>query len=137
MYRATLAVLFAALVPAMMAAQVKAFDPGAVGRVAGTVMNTKGKALPGTTVTLSGEAPVVRRTAITDKKGAYRFDDVPVGRYTVTAELATFIPATRTAVVAEGDVEVALRLFLSVAEPVVTAPRPERAPRPVLVPFDR
>jgi hypothetical protein len=126
------AVLAAALIPAMIAAQG---TPGpTLGRVSGTVADMKGKALAGAAVTLSSESSDLRRTATTDKKGAYRFDDVPVGPYQVTAELSAFVSTTRAAAVTEKELNVGLRFFLIAAGgEIVRAPRPDRAPRPTLV----
>ena len=101
-------------------------------------MNTQGKALAGATVTIRSETTNLKRTATTDKKGAYRFDDVPVGPYQVTAELTKFVPTTRAAVLAAKDAKepnVTMRFFLSAAGgEIVPAPDPGRAPRPVLTP---
>jgi hypothetical protein len=130
--RVAVVLVVAALMPVTTAAQV---TPAAkVGRVSGTVADTKGKALPGATVTLSSETSDLKRTATTDKKGAYRFDDVPTGQYQVSAELPAFVATTRAAVVADNELKVALKFFLSRGGgEVVVAPGPDRAPRPVLV----
>jgi hypothetical protein len=133
--RVAVVLVVAALIPVMTAAQV---TPAAkVGRVSGTVADTKGKALPGATVTLSSQTSDLKRTATTDKKGAYRFDDVPMGPYQVSADLTAFVTTTRAAVVDEKQLEVALRFFLSAGGGEnVRAPKPGSAPRPVLtVPF--
>ena len=130
--RMAVALVVSASIPVMIAAQE---TPAVkVGRVSGTVADTKGKALAGATVILSSETSDLKRTATTDKKGAYRFDDVPPGPYQVSAQLTAFVTTTRAAVVADGDLKVALKFFLSRAGgEIVVAPGPEKAPRPVLV----
>jgi hypothetical protein len=130
--RVAIVLLVTALIPVMTAAQV---TPAAkAGRVSGTVADTKGKALPGATVILSSETSDLKRTATTDKKGAYRFDDVPTGSYQVSAELPAFVAGTRAAVVADKELNVALRFFLSRGGgEIVVAPGSDRAPRPTLV----
>ena len=135
--RAAVALLAAALIPLFASAQEKPSGKAASGRVAGTVTDAKGKALAGTAVTLSNDAPALRRTATADKKGNYRFDNVPVGRYTVTAELPEFVIAERIAEVRETRLEVDVRFFLSPASAVTIVPKTEDAPRPVIQPFGR
>ena len=133
--RLAVVVAAAALIPVMTAAQDA---PAAkVGRLSGTVADTQGKALAGATVTLNSDASDQKRTATTDKKGAYRFDDVPTGSYQVSARQTAFVTTTRAAVVADNNLNVALRFFLSRAGgEIVVAPGDESAPRPVLtVPF--
>lgn len=65
----------------------------------GTVVDATGAALPGATVTLAANG--VGRKATTDGVGAFVFQDVPRGSYTVTAALQGF--ETRSADVVVGD----------------------------------
>ncbi|MEO6237743.1 MAG: TonB-dependent receptor [Vicinamibacterales bacterium] len=79
------AILFAALVPAApLGAQTRS-------TVEGTVTDSSGAVTPGVTVTLAspdlvGGAQMVQ----TSDRGAYRFVDLPPGRYSVKTELAGF-----------------------------------------------
>jgi hypothetical protein len=132
--RVAFAVLLAAVMPVMISAQAA---PAKAGRLSGTVADTQGKGLAGATVTLSSDTSDLKRTATTDKKGAYRFDDVPTGQYQVSAQLTAFVTTTRAAVVTDDKLDVALRFFLGRSGgEIVRAPGRERAPRPVLtVPF--
>jgi hypothetical protein len=61
------------------------------GAIQGQVNDNDGKALPGVTVTLSGE-PIQggERSAVTDDRGGFKFGALPVGRYTLSATLAGF-----------------------------------------------
>ena len=123
--------LLAALVPALALAQKPS---GGTGRIDGAVTDAKGKALAGTTVTLSSSTSNLRRTETTDKKGNYRFADVPAGEYTLTAELPEFVKAERIAVVAENK-KADVRFFLSAIS--TSASPAENAPRPVLTNIGR
>ncbi len=74
----------ALLAIAMLAAPVLAQET--TGNLAGFVTSDKdGTALPGVTVTLKSEEGGIERVAVTDTEGSYRFNLLPVGRYTVDA----------------------------------------------------
>lgn len=66
---------------------------GAQGTIAGCISDTSGNALAGAEVVVS-DSPV-RRSAITDSAGCYRFMGLPDGTYTVTADLAGFVIGRR------------------------------------------
>ncbi len=63
---------------------------GTTSRVAGVVTDTSGAVLPGATVTLTNDATGVALTTVTNESGAYAFEAIQVGRYTVTVELQGF-----------------------------------------------
>lgn len=63
---------------------------GTTSRVAGTVTDTSGAFVPGATVTLTNDATGVSFTTVTNASGAYAFEAVQVGRYTVAVELQGF-----------------------------------------------
>ena len=61
------------------------------GRLRGTVQDPDGLAMPGVTVTISGESlPGGSRIAVTGETGAYRFTALPPGLYNVLAEMDGF-----------------------------------------------
>jgi hypothetical protein len=60
------------------------------GTIQGTVKDNQGAVVPGVTVTLRNSDTDTSRTAVTDATGFYRFLNVPVGNYEVTAELSGF-----------------------------------------------
>src|SRR5262249_8279227 len=66
------------------------------GRISGSVRDSSGAVLPGATVTVTQEGTGLARTTITDGVGNFVFVSLPVGSYTVTAELAGFKKALRT-----------------------------------------
>ncbi|MCM3869504.1 MAG: Plug and carboxypeptidase regulatory-like domain-containing protein [Pyrinomonadaceae bacterium] len=63
---------------------------GTTSRVAGTVQDANGGALVGVTVTLTNEASGVSFTTETGDGGAYSFDLVPAGNYSVAVERQGF-----------------------------------------------
>ena len=69
---------------------VAAFAQQQYGRLEGAARDAQGLALPGVTVTLSGEAIIGSRTATTDVDGSYRFQALPPGDYTIQFELSGF-----------------------------------------------
>lgn len=73
-----------------------------VGGIAGVVKDAGGAVLPGATVEIAG--PAGRLNTVSDERGEYRFPRLPSGRYTVTASLDGFSPATSQAEVVVGNV---------------------------------
>ena len=63
---------------------------GTTSRVTGTVLDEKGSAVPGASVTLTNEATQTSLTAETTSAGTYVFDQIQAGKYTVTVEKQGF-----------------------------------------------
>jgi hypothetical protein len=63
---------------------------GTTSRVTGVVSDSSGGRIPGATVTLTSEGTGVAFTTITSDAGAYTFEAVQVGAYTVKVELQGF-----------------------------------------------
>ena len=83
MRKTLLALLFLAFaVPAVAQQQY--------GRLEGAARDSQGLALPGVSVTLSGESIIGPRSATTDVDGSYRFQALPPGDYTIQFELSGF-----------------------------------------------
>jgi len=83
-YRRTLALMVALLCAIPLSAQSQ------YGSIRGTVTDQSEAALPGVTVTLSSPALLVEQTTVSDGVGQYRFEQLPVGTYKITYELAGF-----------------------------------------------
>ena len=94
----------AALVAALAAAPADAFAAGAP--VTGRVVNNAGQPVAGALVDLVE----LHRATTTDRDGAFRFEDTPAGRYTVTARHIGLIPAAKVIVVESSPVNVSLTL---------------------------
>ena len=82
-------------------------------RLHGVIRDDTGGALAGVTVTLTDGAQQ-RRTAVTDRLGAYAFDGLSPGRYDLVAELTGFAAVARPITVEAGE-PVALNLRLRVS----------------------
>ena len=66
------------------------------GTILGVVSDETGGVLPGVTVSLTRVETGVRRTAVTNDVGYYRASNLPLGSYTVRAELTGFRTGVRT-----------------------------------------
>ena len=76
------------------------------GEIRGTVGDSSGGVLPGVTVTGTNTQTGLTRTAVTDATGTYVLPSLPIGTYTVTAELEGFRKAERAgfALAADGRI---------------------------------
>jgi hypothetical protein len=81
-------IVLSLLVPTFLFAQTSA---GALG---GRVADESGGALPGVTVTAANSATGFSRSVVTGPDGGYRFPSIPVGTYSVTADLNGFTSVT-------------------------------------------
>jgi hypothetical protein len=61
------------------------FGQKTTGDIAGTVTDQSGAALPGSTLTLTDQSTGAARKATSDAQGNFRFLQLPVGSYTITA----------------------------------------------------
>ena len=69
------------------------------GSIAGVVTDTSNAVMPGVTVSVSGDKLIGGvQTQTTDTSGAYRFDRLPPGSYSVKFELQGFRPIDRTGI---------------------------------------
>lgn len=68
------------------------------GSVSGSVLDEKGAAIPGATVTVRNTATNTSRTTQTDEDGRYRIPNLPVGAYEVTVEAANFAKYVQTGI---------------------------------------
>jgi hypothetical protein len=81
-----LALLLAVLVTSAASLQAQS----STGRISGTVVDSSGAVLPGATVTVTQGQTGFTKNAVTDKDGAYLFVNLPVGTYSVSAEMQGF-----------------------------------------------
>src|SRR5688500_5005517 len=65
------------------------------GTVQGTVTDTSGGVLPGVTVVIKNMDTGGERTVVTNEAGLYTAPFIQIGRYAVTASLASFGTVTR------------------------------------------
>jgi hypothetical protein len=83
-------VAFACIV--FMAASAAAQNTG---QISGTIKDSSGGVLPGVTMAITNAGTGIVRTAVTDEHGTYLVTGLPVGTYTVTAELQGFRKAEK------------------------------------------
>jgi hypothetical protein len=70
-------------------------------RIEGRVSAPDGTVLPGVVVRLRSGAVSGTRTYATDSRGRYRALSLPFGSYSLTAELAGFVPSTQSVALSE------------------------------------
>ena len=86
------------------------------GRISGTVTDSSGAVLPGVTVTVTRAETGFTKTAVTGPDGTYAFVDLPIGTYSVKAELQGFKTAARTDIALTADGRVAANFGLEVGQ---------------------
>jgi hypothetical protein len=89
MRKLTIAVFFALLILA-----TNGFGQATDANLVGTVVDASGAVVPNANLELTNEATGVKSTARTDANGQYRFNNMPIGRYDVTANAPGFASAT-------------------------------------------
>ncbi len=83
-------------------------------RISGTVADSSGAVVPGVTVTAKNEATGVTHTQITTARGLYAFPALPVGSYTIIAELAGFKTTQKTGNILVVDTPLVVDVVLQV-----------------------
>src|SRR6266581_3265653 len=73
----------------------QAFDTG---QISGTARDATGSVIPGVSVTAKNDAQGQERQTITNEQGYYVFPNLPVGPYTVSAELPGFKKFVKTGI---------------------------------------
>src|SRR5437667_5788569 len=85
------------------------------GSIVGTVTDSKGGVVPNAKVTITNtDQQVVVRTLTTDDRGEYAAPLLPVGRYSVTAEIAGFKKVTQSGMVLNVNDKLAVNFSLEV-----------------------
>lgn len=89
----------------------------ATGEISGKVADKNGWAMPGVSVTLTGEALSAPRKTTSDQLGAYRFAETPPGTYTVSFALQGFFPLKGEGLTVRAGARVALDVQMAVGPP--------------------
>ena len=91
--------------PAVALALIPAagFAQATTGRISGRVADPQGGLLPGASVTVTEVRTSYSRTAATDGQGAYVFVNLPLGTYSVSAEITGFNKEIKTGYVLVAD----------------------------------
>src|SRR5690349_18092839 len=93
--------LLAVLVALLSAAP--AWAQTITGRIDGRVTDSSGAVLPGATITIVNVGTGLTTTQVTDDNGTYTATNLPVGAYTVSAEIEGFRRAQRTGLQLSAD----------------------------------
>jgi hypothetical protein len=113
MLRAIFAFLLSiALVPAVASAQSQAAN----GSIEGTVSDASAGVLPGVTVTVTNTDTGAVRTVVTNEAGLFRAPLLPLGTYTVSAELQGFKKFEQVAIQLAAGQTATVNVTLSVGE---------------------
>jgi hypothetical protein len=98
------------------------------GALGGRVADETGASLPGVTVTASNASTGFARSVVTGSDGAYRFPSIPIGTYSVTADLSGFTSVTtrnvEINVATERTINIALKQASVKEQITVTAAAP-------------
>lgn len=88
----------------------------------GAVTDTSKALVPGVTVTVANQGTGLKQVAVTNEQGEYRVRSLPLGTYTVTAELPGFASVTRgdVSVGLESEIRVDLTLEMGALREAVT-----------------
>jgi len=109
------------LVVALIAVALLAAAPGVLaqattGRISGIVRDVSGGVLPGVSVTVTETRTGFTRTETSDAQGAYIFVSLPLGDYTVGAELQGFKKAAKSGFVLGTDGKLTADFHLEVGQ---------------------
>ena len=85
------------------------------GTITGRASDASGAVIPGVTVTLTSPAVMGTRESITDERGSYRFDQLPLGTYTLKFELPGFATLIREGIQITAGFTATINVALEVA----------------------
>jgi hypothetical protein len=84
------------VIAALLAAAAPVFAQRSTATIRGTVTDQTGGVMPGVNVTAKNEVTGFTRSVVTNADGIYVLPELPVGSYSVTAEITGFKPVTKT-----------------------------------------
>ena len=80
------------------------------------ITDPSGAVVPGVSVTIASQGTGLKRSALTDSSGEYRFAGLPTGNYSLRIEKTGFQSQTREGVQLTSAVEVRVNLQLAVGD---------------------
>jgi hypothetical protein len=119
--RVTLSLVVSFLLAVPFLIVLSAFSPVAkpqqtLGGITGTVTDSSGGVLAGTTVTIVGDQTTLTRTQKTNENGAYDFVNLPIGTYTLTFTHEGFQTQKIPSITVQADRTATLNVTLKVGE---------------------
>jgi carboxypeptidase family protein len=104
------------LCPCLLLALLATAWAGVGGSISGTVKDQSGAAIAQASLTLIDTSNDVRLTATADSRGSYNFPVLPVGRYVLEVNHASFKPYRRTGIVLDANSVLLIDVVLQVGE---------------------
>jgi len=101
---------------ALLAAAPSVLAQATTGRISGIVKDSSGGVLPGVSVTVTETKTGFTRTDVSDTQGTYVFVALPLGNYTVAAELQGFKKASKSGFVLGADGKLTADFSLEVGQ---------------------
>src|SRR3989442_8525805 len=108
-----LLILFTALAPL-------SFGEATDGNVVGVVLDSSGAAVPNVSVTITNNATGIKFTTTTNVNGEYRFNNIPIGKYNLSASAPGFTAATLSNLAVELSKTVTANLTMQVGTVTTT-----------------
>src|SRR5207247_1340973 len=109
--RCLVALLCFLVLPQTLTAQVST-----TGKIAGTVTDSSGAAVPGAAVSVKSDALLAARSTHTEADGSYLFDLLPPGSYELTVTAAGFRTQSQTGIVLTAGVTATVNSKMQVGE---------------------
>jgi len=100
----------------MICATLSTYGQSNFGRISGTVRDKTGAVIPNASITVTNTATNLTRTATADDGGFYTITNLPVGAYTVLAELKGFKKALHADNVLTADARITVDMTLEAGE---------------------
>jgi hypothetical protein len=95
---------------------ISAWSQTQLATVSGTITDPSGALVPGVGVTIASQGTGLKRSALTDAAGAYRFAGLPTGNYSLRIEKTGFQSQTREGVELNSAAEVMINSQLSIGD---------------------
>jgi hypothetical protein len=105
--------LFASLLCLLLSFATTARAQQTLGAITGTVTDTSGAVVPGTTVTLVSDQTQLTRTQSATDAGGYLFSNLPIGTYTLTFSHASFTTQKIPSIAVQADRTMTVNAALS------------------------
>jgi len=101
---------------AFLSFSMAAFSQSTTGTILGTVKDQSGAVLPGVGITVLNLSTNQNRTAVTNERGDYNVPQIPIGQYSVTAELPGFKTEVRSRIEIQVDQRARIDFTLEVGQ---------------------
>src|SRR5579875_779332 len=111
---------FALLLVTLMLLVLPAFGQLTSGNITGTVFDPTGATVPGATIVATHDATGVQSTTTSTSAGDYRFENLPIGKYTITVTAGGFNKAEVRNVTVDLNVTITANVNLAIGHASTT-----------------